>query len=192
MRKGPSALDVIFLLVQVALIVLYFWRPEFVDVNLLGNLAKVIGAVPILIGMIMIIWSLVLLQNSFSFLATPREGGELVTRGIYRHVRHPIYSGIIMLAVGFSFFDLEDGLRRMFITLLLLLFFHFKAGYEERGLEKLYPDYAAYRSRTGKFLPYFIRFRMSDFRNQPTTAESQEPGPQEEEIKEPPMTWGDG
>jgi protein-S-isoprenylcysteine O-methyltransferase Ste14 len=194
MKKGPSAADIIFLLLQLALFVLYFWRPEFIDVNILDNLAMVIGAIPMLVGVIMIIWALINIQGTFSFFATPREGGELITHGIYKYVRHPIYSGIIMLAIGYSFFDLDDGLRRMFITLLLLLFFHFKAGYEERRLSRMYTDYDAYKVRTGKFLPNFMRYKFTRSPSQPPEGESDKDAETETSLEsgKPPLTWGDG
>lgn len=197
MKKGPSVWDIVLLIIQLALFVFYFWRPEFIDVSILDNVAKVIGSIPMLAGVVMIAWALINIQSTFSFFASPREGGELVTHGIYRYVRHPVYSGLILLAVGYSFFDLDDGLRRMFITLLLLLFFHFKAGYEERMLMKLYHDYAAYKAHTGKFLPNFMRYKVTRVReeeaaHQGSKGEPETPPDETEETGKPPLTWGDG
>lgn len=181
-------LDVILLVSQLILFVLYFWQPGFVK-NSVGDVAKVIGAIPMLFGAIMIIWALLLLQNGFSVFASPRREGELVTRGIFSYVRHPIYSGIILLAVGYSIFDVD--MMKVLITLILVIFFHFKAGYEERQLMAKYPDYADYKLRTGKFLPTFLRYKVTKVKDEePNTVDIKELPASEDDV--PTTTWGDG
>lgn len=81
----------------------------------------------------------------------PRPGGRLVTDGVYRHVRHPIYGGALLLAVGWSL--AQASLAAAGATVLLWLLLEVKSRYEERALAAAYPDYPAYAAATRRFLP---------------------------------------
>jgi protein-S-isoprenylcysteine O-methyltransferase Ste14 len=81
----------------------------------------------------------------------PREGGELVETGIYGVVRHPIYTGLILAAFGGAL--MQASLVSVGLTLCLVLILWLKSTVEERWLELRYPGYAAYRARTGRFIP---------------------------------------
>jgi protein-S-isoprenylcysteine O-methyltransferase Ste14 len=82
----------------------------------------------------------------------PLEQGTLRTRGLYALVRHPIYSGILLMAVGWSLHHHSPA--GLAFDLLLFVFFDRKAAREERWLMERYPDYAAYRTRVRKLIPY--------------------------------------
>ena len=92
--------------------------------------------------------------RSFSVMPEPKSGGELVTRGIYRHIRHPMYLALLLcglaacLAYGSS---LKWGL-----LLLLAAVLTAKIRLEERLLLARFEDYAAYRMRTKALIPYLI------------------------------------
>lgn len=85
----------------------------------------------------------------------PAAEGQLVERGIYRHVRHPIYGGI---AIGLA----GAALHAASVPALLLagaigVFFWSKAGFEERRLVDRYPAYPAYRERTrARIIPWLL------------------------------------
>lgn len=80
----------------------------------------------------------------------PNESG-LQTGGLYRWVRHPIYTGLLLLAVGLVL----RGPSTPAVLWLGVLFgvLLAKALWEERMLAEVYPEYAAYAVRTGRFLP---------------------------------------
>jgi protein-S-isoprenylcysteine O-methyltransferase Ste14 len=75
-----------------------------------------------------------------------REHHELIQSGLYGYVRHPIYTGIILMALGTA---LERGtVGAMLFCLLVLAFMVNKAIQEERLLTKHFPnDYPAYKAR---------------------------------------------
>lgn len=85
----------------------------------------------------------------------PDAQAELVVVGIYRYIRHPIYSGVMLAAVGAA---LAHGhWAALAVALLLCLFFTYKSFFEERWLVRVYSNYHAYRQRAGRFLPKLIR-----------------------------------
>lgn len=75
----------------------------------------------------------------------PRDGATLVQHGIYGVVRHPIYSGIVLGALGWSL--LRASLPSLLLTLALALFFDRKARREEAWLLEAYPGYREYMAR---------------------------------------------
>lgn len=92
------------------------------------------------------------LGASLTIFPRPKEGGELVQHGVYSLVRHPIYAGVLLAALGFSL--LRASLPSLLLSLALGGFFEAKASREERWLEAQFPDYAAYRRRVpGRILP---------------------------------------
>ncbi|MCI0652343.1 MAG: isoprenylcysteine carboxylmethyltransferase family protein [Planctomycetes bacterium] len=81
------------------------------------------------------------------------EGHELVTRGPYRLVRHPVYSGVLALWLG-------AAIAQANLALLLLwpvdaALFHLQARQEERLLaSKFGAAYERYAAATPRFLPW--------------------------------------
>ncbi len=65
-------------------------------------------------------------------------------------MRHPIYSGVAAAAAGFSV--LFSSWWSLGASLLLLVFFHFKAVREEKWLVAHYPGYPEYMSRVRRRL----------------------------------------
>lgn len=92
------------------------------------------------------------LGRSLTPSVVPVQGGELVERGLYRVVRHPIYLGVILALAGWGLVwgtwwsGLVSGAAA-------LVWFDRKATAEERLLLQRFPGYAAYRRRVPKLLP---------------------------------------
>ncbi|MGE5596148.1 MAG: methyltransferase family protein [Hyphomicrobiales bacterium] len=80
------------------------------------------------------------------------EGQELVTSGPYRYVRHPIYTGFILMALGSAVFIQEPAV--LVIAVLLAASLVAKARDEESLLASHYDAYAAYRARTAALVPF--------------------------------------
>ena len=92
------------------------------------------------------------LGKNLTPLPHPKEDGELVTGGVYALVRHPIYSGVIFLAIAYSFWQLS--LSHAIGAIVLLLFFDIKARKEESWLSNKFSDYDQYRSQVKKLIPW--------------------------------------
>ena len=75
----------------------------------------------------------------------PRDEGALVQDGVYKLVRHPIYAGLLLGALGWSL--LRRSFPALVLALVLALFFDRKARREEVWLLEKFPEYAEYRAR---------------------------------------------
>jgi protein-S-isoprenylcysteine O-methyltransferase Ste14 len=83
--------------------------------------------------------------SSLSPFPRPPRHAELVQRGPYRVLRHPIYVGGFLLFAGLSLVFSVYGLA---LTAVLAAFWVAKARLEERLLSERFPEYAEYRRRT--------------------------------------------
>ena len=78
-------------------------------------------------------------------------GQSLTTGGIYRYIRHPIYSGDILLLVGLQL-ALNSWLVIAIVIPLLIVVKQALA--EEAMLARVYPNYDCYRKQTKRFIPF--------------------------------------
>lgn len=92
------------------------------------------------------------LGQSLTPLPFPREDGQLVQTGVYGWVRHPIYSGVILGVLSYAI--AQQSLSHLLATAIFLLFFNAKASREEVWLMERYPNYADYRQRVKKLIPW--------------------------------------
>lgn len=110
-----------------------------------------LGGVEVLIGGLAIIRAFADLGRSLTPMPRPHAQAEMVERGIYRRIRHPIYAGLILSAIGWA---TVSGSPPSFAAAVALgLFLDAKARREEAWLSDRYPEYAEYRTRTKRFLP---------------------------------------
>ena len=93
------------------------------------------------------------LGSGFTPFPKPAEGGELVEDGPYAVVRHPVYSGGLLVAVGISF---ALSPWSFVATGALAVVWALKARVEERFLGERYPAYDEYCSRTRYRLVPFV------------------------------------
>ncbi len=114
-------------------------------------LILVVGGAEMLIGAWAISRAFADLGRSLTPLPRPHAEAEMVARGIYRRIRHPIYAGLILAAVGWA---TVSGSPPAFAAAAALGgFMDAKARREEAWLTDRYPEYADYRTRTKRFLP---------------------------------------
>jgi protein-S-isoprenylcysteine O-methyltransferase Ste14 len=87
----------------------------------------------------------------------PREGSEFIQHGIYAHVRHPLYTSVMLASLGWAF--IWQSWPSFVAALALIPFFQAKARCEEQWLREMFPGYADYERRVPRFLPRFRRAR---------------------------------
>jgi protein-S-isoprenylcysteine O-methyltransferase Ste14 len=114
--------------------------------------ARLVGLGLMGVGGLVVFLGVVALGPSFSVFPKPNRGAhDLVTWGVYRIVRHPIYSGVLVGAVGWSIF--WGSPIALVLTVVLFVWLDRKAHREESWLTGIYPDYSAYQSSVKKLIP---------------------------------------
>ncbi|MEO1059803.1 MAG: isoprenylcysteine carboxylmethyltransferase family protein [Actinomycetota bacterium] len=109
------------------------------------------GDVLVVLGFVLLGVAALALGRALTPTPVPVEDGRLRTGGPYRFVRHPIYSGVLVIVVGLT---LRSGSwPTVVVAALTLVFFHLKAAWEERRLTERYPGYPEYAARTPRFVP---------------------------------------
>jgi len=113
------------------------------------------GAVLCVAGLAFALWARVTLGRNWSGLVTLNEGHELVERGPYRFVRHPIYTGI--LTMFFATALVLGHVAGFAGVLLMFTSFWVKIGREEKLMLQQFPGrYAAYRRRVKRIIPFVL------------------------------------
>lgn len=107
------------------------------------------------LGIIGILASASSLRGSLTPMPLPKVGGKMTSKGLYRYVRHPMYTSVLLFALGIASYY-GDLYKYILVGSLCVLFF-FKSSYEEKFLVKTYPGYAEYAKVTPRFIPTFKR-----------------------------------
>jgi len=113
-----------------------------------------IGLIIAVFGGIIITMALLQLNKNLSPFPTPKNNATLLENGLYKYSRHPIYTGIILLVIGFSVY--QNSWYKLLISLFLIILFYLKSTYEEERLEQKFPDYKNYKTKTGRFFPLIL------------------------------------
>jgi protein-S-isoprenylcysteine O-methyltransferase Ste14 len=122
------------------------WAPSS-DLSLLALVLVVAGAA-------FAIWARLTIGTNWSGTVTLKEDHELIQRGPYRVVRHPIYTGLLFMGLGAA---LQFAESYSFVLLVVVtIMFAFKMRLEEKLMTQNFPDqYPAYRRRV-KAIIHFI------------------------------------
>jgi protein-S-isoprenylcysteine O-methyltransferase Ste14 len=117
--------------------------------------ARAVGDLVFFAGLALVLAASLNLGTSLTAHPSPRTSGQLRTSGFYSYVRHPIYSGVLLIGWGLA---LRSGLvPSLVVAAVLTAWMTVKARYEERLLTERYPGYAEYAARTGRFVPRLSR-----------------------------------
>jgi protein-S-isoprenylcysteine O-methyltransferase Ste14 len=93
------------------------------------------------------------LGDSWSDIEAPGQVSKavLISHGLYGYIRHPIYTGDILLLIGL---ELSLNSQLVFAILLMVPVILHQAIREERLLARDLPGYRDYCRRTKRFLPF--------------------------------------
>ena len=92
------------------------------------------------------------LGHSRTMFPKPRDNATLVRHGIYARVRHPLYTSVILLSLGWGL--IWGSWPACVTALLLAVFLNAKAKREEIWLREKFPDYSAYQKQARRFFPW--------------------------------------
>jgi len=113
---------------------------------------RIVGTLVIALGAAVMSWALQSF-HSWSFRAKLDEGHQLATNGAFRLMRHPIYTGLTLLALGTAIWAPTAVIWSAFV--LMAICSELRARSEEVVLKQAFGDaYVAYSKRTRRFLPF--------------------------------------
>lgn len=117
--------------------------------------ARRIGDVVCVLGVVVAVWARRTLAGNWSSDVTFKKDHELIRRGPYRFVRHPIYTGILMMCLGTA---IEIARLRAWLAVpLMAIAFWIKLKQEERLMLQHFPDeYRAYRKEVKALVPFVL------------------------------------
>ena len=82
-----------------------------------------------------------------------KENHQLVTKGVYRRIRHPMYLSLLVFSVG-NALALPNYVAGPAMMVAMLVLIAFRVGPEERMLlEEFGEEYEAYRNRSYRLIP---------------------------------------
>jgi protein-S-isoprenylcysteine O-methyltransferase Ste14 len=126
--------------------------PELAGLGRLPGWLRVVGLALGLIGAAIGLLAFRQLGASLTAFPRPKDDAELVQSGIYTVVRHPIYTSLLLSAIGYAL--VRRSIPSLALSLALALFLDRKARREEQWLAERYPEYQAYKQRVrGRLLP---------------------------------------
>lgn len=91
------------------------------------------------------------LGRGLTAVPLPNGHAQLRTGGLYQLVRHPIYSGLILTMASITL--ASGSVPRVLVLALLIALLTVKARWEESRLAERFEGYAAYATRTPRFVP---------------------------------------
>jgi protein-S-isoprenylcysteine O-methyltransferase Ste14 len=106
-------------------------------------------------GLVIFVAALAALGKAFTPNPMPNAHSRLVAHGIYRWIRHPMYTAVLVCAMGWAL--ALGGIWHYIVIATLWAFFWLKSNLEEHWFTAQHADYANYRMRTGRFFPRLFR-----------------------------------
>jgi len=105
----------------------------------------------VVLGWLVVLLGILSLNANFSPFPTPKSNASLISHGIYKYVRHPVYSGIILSLFAYGLFS--NSVFRLVMTIALMAVFYLKTNLEEKLLLARFSEYKDYMRLTGRFFP---------------------------------------
>ena len=141
-------IEIILVIIQFLIISLHFIKFEFIQkIEIIqGNsIFSFLGFLIIIIGSIIILFAIKDLGSNLSPLPRPTANGNLITSGIYRFIRHPMYYSLILISLGV--FIIKLSFYYLCLTISLTLVIKFKIILEEQYLNNKFKNYLFYKGK---------------------------------------------
>src|SRR5262245_36044878 len=104
------------------------------------------------LGLVISLWARIVLGGNWSANVAFKEQHELIERGPYAYVRHPIYTGTLLMLLGFVIW--RGTLTGFILFAIVVVGIRMKARQEEDLLTKHFEkSYPAYKARVKALIP---------------------------------------
>ena len=143
--KASYELIIVFL--QFLIIFLHFFQWELIpnkQIIQINNISYFMGILIIIIASIFILLAIKDLGRNLSPFPRPKDNSNLVTTGIYRYMRHPMYYSLII--ISFGVFLTKLSIYHLCLTITLTLLIKLKILLEEQYLKNKFKNYFLYKN----------------------------------------------
>ena len=144
--KNPY--EYLLVILQFLIIILHFTQFKFIpkiEILQVNFIFSFFGFLLIIISSIVMLVAIKDLGSNLSPFPKPIVSGYLITSGVYRFMRHPMYYSLIL--ISFGLFITKLSLYNLCLTISLLLVVKFKIILEEKYLNKKFKNYFFYSNK---------------------------------------------
>ena len=142
-----AAYEIILVFLQFFIISLHFFKWEFIpekQIIQVTPFSYFVGFLIIIIAFIILLVAIKDLGRNLSPFPRPINNSNLVTKGIYRFTRHPMYYSLIF--ISFGVFVTKLSIYYLFLSTSLILIIKFKIDLEEQYLKNKFKNYLFYKN----------------------------------------------
>jgi len=142
-----AAYDLMLVFLQFFIISLHFFQWKFIPQKQIiqaSPFSYFLGILIIIISFIIMLVSIKDLGRNLSPFPRPINNCNLVTKGIYRFTRHPMYYSLIF--ISFGVFIIKLSIYYLFLSTSLVLIIKFKIALEEQYLNNKFKNYLIYKN----------------------------------------------
>ena len=143
-----AAYEIILVFLQFFIISLHFFQWEFIpqkQIIQVSTLSYLVGFLIIIMAFIILLVAIKDLGTNLSPFPRPINNSNLVTSGIYRFTRHPMYYSLIL--ISFGVFITKLSIYYLFLSISLVLIIKFKIVLEEKYLNNKFKNYLLYKNK---------------------------------------------
>ena len=143
-----SSIEIILVILQFFIITLHFFKLEFlpkIKIMQVNSIFIFVGFLIIISASIVMLKAIKDLGNNLSPFPRPIANANLITSGIYRFTRHPMYYSLIL--ISFGVFIIQLSFYYLFLTTILALVIKFKIIIEEQYLNNKFKNYFLYKDK---------------------------------------------
>jgi protein-S-isoprenylcysteine O-methyltransferase Ste14 len=142
-----DAYEILLVFLQFFIISIHFFKWEFIpekQIIQVTPFSYFVGFLIIIIAFIILLVSIKDLGRNLSPFPRPIKNSNLVTKGIYRFTRHPMYYSLIFISIGV--FLTKLSIYYLFLSIILILIIKFKIALEEQYLKNKFKNYLLYKN----------------------------------------------
>ena len=149
--RNSMALLWTIILVSIALAVSYtIMFPTAIP----GKFLKLAATATLIVGTVIRWTAIYQLKNAFTVDVAISKDQKLKSDGLYRYLRHPSYTGLLLDFFGLSLF-LNSAIAVVIIMIPVFLGLIYRVGIEEKALMEAFgKEYEAHCARTKRFIPF--------------------------------------
>jgi protein-S-isoprenylcysteine O-methyltransferase Ste14 len=109
-----------------------------------------------LIGFIILGWAVIMMNPSqWTIFSEPKKLGNLIISGPFRWIRHPMYSGLLL--ISFSIILHRQTIIDFAVLAVFVLNLILKLAHEEALLSERFSEYKQYKKSTSRIFPWIYQ-----------------------------------